>query len=99
MASLHLLHINIAGLRAKKTELECYLRQVDADVLLINETKLNDKPTPKIHGFRAAAVRNRAVDKVQGGGVAIYVKKDVRFTDISPDVDDMVAIEIRSNNV
>jgi exonuclease III len=97
MAVLHLLHININGLRANKTELESYLREVNADVLLINETKLKDKPTPRISGFRVAAVRNREAVKIGGGGVAIYVKKDMKFVNISPDIDDMVAIEIRFN--
>ena len=31
--------------------------------------------------------------------MAIYVKKGLQFTDISPDVDDLAAIEIRLANV
>ena len=98
MAVLHLLHVNINALRTKKSELCCYLRETKAEVVMINETKLNDKPTPRISGFRAAAVRNRATDKVRGGGVAIYVKRSIKFIDISPDVDDIVAIELQTNN-
>lgn len=32
---------------------------------------------------------------MQGGGVAIYVDKDIKFIDISPDIDDIVAIELK----
>src|SRR2546426_3053473 len=95
---LHLLHININGLRAKKVELESYLAETKPDILLINETKLGSQPTPRLAGFQVASVRNRSADKVRGGGVAIYVKRELKFTDISPDVDDIAAIEIKTPN-
>ena len=82
---LHLLHVNVAGLRARQAELGRYLVETRPDVLLLNETKMGSKPTPRLTGFYAAAVRNRAVDKVQGGGVAIYVRKGLTSVNISPD--------------
>jgi exonuclease III len=96
---LHVFHANVNGLRARKDELECYLRETKPDIVLLNETKLGNNPTPRIAGYTKASVRNRTTDRTQGGGVAIFVKKGLQFTDISPDVDDLVAIEIRLANV
>src|ERR1044072_3182388 len=96
--AVHLLHVNINGLRAKKCELESYLEIAKPDILLLNETRLGKQPTPKLSGYSIAAVRNRGGDKPNGGGVAIYVTKGLKFTDISPDIDDMAAIEIKTLN-
>jgi exonuclease III len=99
MGELHLVHININGLRGHKTELEVYLRETNPDVLLLNETKLRDQPAPRLSGYRVAAVRNRTPAMGQGGcggGVAIYTKKELKFADISPDVDDIVAIDLKT---
>ena len=99
MAELHLVHININGLRGHKTELEVYLNETHPDVLLLNETKLRDQPAPCLTGYRVAAIRNRAAAVGQGGaggGVAIYTKKELKFADISPDVDDIVAIDLKT---
>ena len=63
---------------------------------MLNETKLGKRPTPRLSGYRVAAIRNRSVDKVSGGGVAIYVTKELQCTDISPDIDDIAAIEIKT---
>ena len=99
MAELHLVHINVNGLRGRKTELEVFLRDTNPDVLLLNETKLGDQPAPRLSGYRLAAVRNRALAIGQGGcggGVAIYMKKELKFADISPDVDDIVAVDLKT---
>jgi len=99
MAELHLVHINVNGLRGRKTELEVFLRDTNPDVLLLNETKLGDQPAPRLSGYRLAAVRNRAIAIGQGGcggGVAIYMKKELKFADISPDVDDIVAVDLKT---
>ena len=99
MAELHVLHVNVNGLRARKTELEVYLRDTSPDVVLVNETKLGDGPVPRLNGYRAAAVRNRDLARGNGGGgggVAIYTRKELKFADISPDVDDIVAVDLKT---
>src|ERR1043165_931846 len=96
---LHVLHANVNGLRARKDKLECYLRETNPDIVLLNETRLGNSPTPRIAGYTKASVRNRTTDRTQSGGVAIFVKKGLQFTDISPDVDDLAAVEIRLANV
>ena len=93
-AELHVLHVNVNGLRARKTECELYLFETKPHIVLLNETKLCGKPVPRFAGYQMAAVRDRTTDKIHGGGVAILVSKSVTFSDISPDVDYIVAIEV-----
>ena len=97
MAELHIVHINIRGLRANAVELQCYVEQTRPDIVLLNETKLVGKPAPRIAGYKVAAVRDRSLNGIAGGGVAIYVSRSFFCTDISPDEDDMVAIEVRTS--
>ena len=61
---------------------------------MLNETKLNQTKPPKIKDFTLIASRSRTLIKLQGGGVAIYVRSNLSGCDISPDHDDIAAIEI-----
>ena len=99
MTSLVIVHINANGLRARLTELSTLLAEADppVDLLLVNETKLNGCAPPKIPGFTAAATRNRQVGRVAGGGVAIYAALNLQFKDISPEADDVAAVEVKLN--
>lgn len=99
MAELHIVHINIRGLRANAVELQCYVNDTRPDIVLLNETKLIGKPAPRITGYQLAAVRDRSLNGITGGGVAIYVSRYLICTDISPDVDDMTAIEVRTSSI
>src|SRR6478609_2714150 len=98
-AELHVLHVNVNGLRARKTECELYLSETKPHIVLLNETKLCGKPVPRFAGYQTAAVRDRTSDKIHGGGVAILVSKSVTFSDISHDVDDIVDIEVSTENI
>jgi len=95
MTNVHIMQLNINGLRSKRTELEQYLREQSPDIVCLNETKLNGKTPPRLSGYRCASFRDRdgALGGVQGGGVAIYVSAGMLCSDISPDIDDVVAIE------
>ena len=55
MDSLHLMHLNVAGLRAKKNELTQYVQASKPDVLCFNETRANAKPNPSIPGYQLSA--------------------------------------------
>lgn len=94
MDDLHVLHLNVNGLRGKSTEVGVYLAEMGPDVVCFNETKLTGQKPPFIAGYRPAAVRDRTIGRLQGGGVAIYVRNGLLYTDISPDMDDIVAIEL-----
>ena len=94
MNKLNIVHINVNGLRGRLTELNLLLDEIPVDLLLLNETKLRDTEPPRIRGFKAAAYRNRQAGRNAGGGVAIYAADNLRCKDISPDMDDIAAIEV-----
>ena len=95
-AQLQIMHANVNGIRGRKTELENYLSELKPHVVLLNETKLCGKPVPRLSGYKTAALRDRTVDKTHGGGVCILVSNTVTYSDISLDMDDVVAIEVRA---
>lgn len=92
MMAMHIMHVNINSLRAKRTEVEQYLREQSPDIACFNETKLAGKAPPRLSGYKCVCARDR--QNGGGGGVAIYVKMGLHCSDISPDVDDLVAIEL-----
>ena len=94
MNKLTLLHLNVNGLRGRLTELSVMLDEVAADLILLNETKLHGNNPPRITGFKVAAFRNRQDGLLGGGGVAIYAANKLNCRDISPDQDDLAAIEV-----
>ena len=96
MTSLVIVHINVNGLRARLTELNTLLAEADppVDLLLLNETKLTGCTPPRIPGFTATAVRDRQAGRTMGGGVAIYAASNLQLRDISPDADDITAVEL-----
>ena len=94
MNKLTLVHINVNGLRGRLTELAVLLNDVPADILMFNETRLQNKNPPRIQGFKVAAFRNRQAGLLGGGGVAIYAANKIKFKDISPDQDDLAAVEV-----
>lgn len=95
MESLHLMHININGLRAKAHELTLYAQETNPDIICINETRLRSEAKhPSVAGYQLVARRDRSSGKIGGGGVAIYTKLELCSSDISPDIDDVVVIQI-----
>ena len=99
MGELTVFHLNINGLRARRTELEVTLKECDPDIVCLNETKLNGKAPPTLCGYRLAAMRDRSGERVAGGGVAIYARRQFATRDISPDFDDLVVVSLECNGV
>jgi len=89
MNNLHIVHININGLRGRKTELEVYLNETLPDVICLNETKLEAASPPNLIGYNIACNKERSSDG--GRGVIIYIKNNLIHEDISPDIEDLVA--------
>lgn len=90
----HVLHVNVNGLKLKRTEIQQYLAETKPDVVCFNETKLFGATAPAFAGYRLACLRDRQVALLQGGGVAIYVRGEVTCSDVSPDMDDVAAVEV-----
>ena len=99
MKSLTIVHLNANGLRTRGTKLCTLLDEATPpiDLLLINETKLNGCTPPRIPGFTTAAVRDRQGERKAGGGVAIYAASNLQLRDVSPDADDIAAVELELN--
>src|SRR5437899_10098660 len=99
MDSLHIMHININGLGNKMIELKLYVSDINPDVICLNETKLNGRLPGKISGYSDPVIKGRQAPPLKsGGGVAIYVKSNLPFIDISPDKDDMAAVLIHNGD-
>ena len=96
---LTIVHVNVNGIRARRTELQVYLRDTKPDIVCLNETKCHGYPLPTLSGYRLAASRDRISGALRGGGVAIYTSRRIDFKDVSPDIDDMAAITVECNGL
>ena len=76
--NVHILHININGLFGRKTELIHYLNECTPHLVTLNETKLRNQTKIKIPNYHLIR-RDRATN---GGGVAILVRKDLKYNEI-----------------
>lgn len=82
---LNLCHWNANGINKKSCELQHFIAEHNLDVVLLNETKLATRmKTPRIQGFDS--YRRDRQSSNPGGGVLIYVKKDVGAVEILPDI-------------
>lgn len=80
--SLRILQWNADGIRTGLAELTRLVREVDLDVVLIQESKLSSgDQTPKLPGF-AVARRDRPSGP-KGGGLLTYVRKDLPFREVA----------------
>lgn len=93
-AELHIIHINVNGIRTRRHEFDNYIQLTKPDIIALNETKLNGAPMPRFAGYKLVCFRDRSAGAVVGGGVAILASDSIISNDISPDIDDIVAIEI-----
>ena len=89
MNSLHILHLNINGLRGKKALLELYVTETAPDVICLNETKLGALAPSQPLCYNIACNRERTANN--GGGVVIYTRTNLLHEDISRDKGDLVA--------
>ncbi len=83
---LRILQWNADGLWNKKVELEEYMREISADVVVIQETKLREKDkTPYFKGFSTIR-KDREVIRIdedrRGGGLITLVKANIPFREI-----------------
>ena len=76
--NVHIVHININGLFGRRTELIHYLNECEPHFVTVNETKLREQTKMRIPNYHIIR-RDRATN---GGGVAILIRKDVKFNEI-----------------
>ena len=75
--SLRILQWNADSLATKIGELRERVKDRDVDVILIQETKLRGKPTPRIDGYKEAMRSDRIV--AEGGGLLCYIEETLIF--------------------
>ena len=81
--SLHMLQININGIRNKSHELLHTLQTQDIHIALIQETKLSPSAkTPLFPGYTAVRLDRLAS---QGSGIMPLIKTDIEFTNTTND--------------
>ena len=92
-----IIHWNINGLRTHIEALRKYSEEIQPTAFCLNETRLQGQDPPTLQGYTPATRNDRL--HLTGGGVAIYVRDDIRYVEI-PCVrgSDMCAIEIKVNN-
>lgn len=74
------LHTNIRGIRANKEELLQLIKEQNVTVASINETFLNSNTKLQIPGFN---ILRRERPTGNRGGVALLIKEDVEFSEIT----------------
>ena len=80
--SFSILQWNADGIRTALPELTQLVREVDPDVVLIQESKLGSGDrTPTLPGF-AVARKDRSAGP-RGGGLLTYVKNDLPFNEVA----------------
>src|SRR5207245_4484374 len=77
-----IIQININGILSKIQELTILAKQLKADIILIQETKLNTKnKTPNITGYTSI----RKDRTTEGGGLMTYIKNHITIKELSSD--------------
>ena len=81
---LRVLQINVESLRAHQTELLNLFAEVNADVVLIQETWLRPNDTLSIKGWQVAARTDRKVSRqegkeIRGGDILTLIREGVEF--------------------
>jgi len=92
--AVHVLHLNINGLRTKRSEVDLYLGETKPDIVCFNETRCRGDTAPRLSGYQRVCQRDRIGPFPNGGGVAIYARKGLQCSDVSPDADDIVAVKL-----
>lgn len=83
--SIKIAHWNANGLKQKLDELRIFMTDNDIDIMAINETKFTSKqPDPNIPGYDILR-RDRPTENNTnpGGGVLIFVRNSITYTEIS----------------
>lgn len=104
---LKIIHVNVNSLIkiSRRYELNNFIKNNNPDIVLLNETKLNNKHKLFFENFKL--VRSDRKGNNRGGGTAILVRKEIKFNTISNSTIDafkyletcIIKIHTESNNV
>ena len=77
--NIQIVHININGLRGRKTELIHYLNECNPQFVTLNETRLREYTKIRIPNYHL--IRKDRKERA-GGGVGILIRKDIKYNEI-----------------
>lgn len=82
IAKLKLISANINSLvsNSKRIALTLLLNKTNPDIILLNETKLNNKHTMYFKSYKI--IRNDRRNAINGGGTAIIIRKNIKYETI-----------------
>ena len=78
--NLNIIAINVNSIISKdrRYDLELFVNTHKPDVVLLNETKLNNKHKLSFYDYNI--IRKDRIGSKQGGGTAVLIKKDIKFS-------------------
>ena len=88
---LKISHWNANGIKSKLTELKYYIQKHNIDVMLINETKIENKKECNVNGYKCF----RKDHNVAGGGELIYVKNEIECNEIQFNTNNLEAVGLQ----
>ena len=94
-----IIHININGITNKHTELIHYLNEHNPQFVTINESKIRKQHTIRIPNYHVIRKDRENQGRGVGGGVAILIRKDIKFNqlDTSEFDEEFLAISFESD--
>ena len=98
--NLKIIHNNINGFTSKKVELIQYLNKRNPHFVTLNETKIRSQHQMKIPNYNIIRKERENPGRGVGGGVAILIRKDIKFSQIdTSDYDEeFITISFTSEN-
>ena len=92
-----IIHININGITSKRAELIHYLNEHNSQFVTINESKIRKQHTIRIPNYHIIKKNRDNPGCGVGGGVAILIRKDIKFNQLDTSEFDEEFLAISSN--
>lgn len=89
-------HWNANGLKNNLREVADFLERQNIDIFLVNETKLNEKTKCNIPGYQC--LRKDRPGNTAGGGVAIFCKNNIEYTEIQTNTTSIESLAVKLKN-
>ena len=101
--NVQIIHANINGLYKKRTKLITYLNEYKPHFVTLNETRLREQTRIRIPNYNIIRIERNVVNpngrlQQAAGGVAILMRKDIKFNEIdTSDInEEFLAINFKS---
>ena len=86
--------LNVNSLNQRRNELDLILKENNLDVMLINDTRMNDASNAVFNNYNLERTDHPSNSRMPGG-VLILVKKKLSYDRVKIDVKESVAIDLK----